>query len=122
MALMTIWVRLWILLLFLMNMGSVIFIDRLEGQVILAAMMLGGGVQLLIFSKLGFVRLLGLGHMQWFFMLVWLQTRTDYFQADPAIYNYIMILTGINSISLVIDVMDIGRYIWGERDPIVTLT
>ena len=110
-------VRAWVGLLSATNMASIAFIGHLEAQVVLAALMLGAVVQAAIFSQLGFVRLLGLGHFHWIPMLYWMFTRLDAIQAEPAFYYWVLVLFAINGISLVIDVIDVVRYVAGDRTP-----
>ncbi len=108
-------VRAWVGLLAATNMASIAFIGHIEAQVVLAALMLGAFVQAAIFSKLGFVRLLGIGHFHWIPMLYWMYTRLDAIRAEPAFYYWVLALFVMNGISLVIDVIDIAKYIAGDR-------
>ena len=110
-------VRAWVGLLAATNMASIAFIGHLEAQVVLAALMLGAVVQAAIFSQLGFVRLLGLGHFHWIPMLYWLFTRLDTIRAEPALYYWVLALFAINGISLVIDIIDVAKYSAGDRMP-----
>lgn len=84
---------------------------------VLAAMMLGGMIMAVVYAKLGFVRLLGVGHFHWTPMLVWLYGRLDGARADPAFYYWVLALLAVNSASLIIDIVDVGRYLAGEREP-----
>lgn len=110
-------VRAWVGLLAATNMASIAFIGHIEAQVVLAALMLGAFVQAAIFSKLGFVRLLGVGHFHWIPMLYWMYTRLDAIRAEPAFYYWVLVLFAINGISLVIDVIDVVKYVAGDRTP-----
>ena len=110
-------VRAWVMLLALTNMASIAFIGHLEAQVVLAALMLGGGIQAAINAKLGFVRLLGVGHFHWIPMQYWLYIRLDTIRPEPAFYYWIVALLAMNGISLVIDVIDVVRYALGDRQP-----
>ena len=110
-------VRAWVMLLALTNMASMVFIGQREGQVVAAAMMLGAMIQVAIHAKLGFVRLLGVGHFHWIPMLVWLYGRLDGMRDDAALYYWVLALLVVNGISLVVDVVDVGRYLAGDREP-----
>ncbi len=109
--------RMWLMLLAAVNMASIAFIGHREAQVVLAAMMLGAMIMAAVYAKLGFVRLLGVGHFHWIPMLVWLYGRLDAARADPAFYYWLLALFAFNSASLVIDIVDVGRYLAGEREP-----
>ena len=108
-------VRAWVMLLALTNMASIAFIDHREAQVVLAALILGGMIQAAINAKLGFVRLLGVGHFHWIPMLYWLYIRLETIRDEPAFYYWIVTLLVMNGISLVIDVIDVTRYALGDR-------
>ena len=110
-------VRAWVGLLALTNMASIAFIGHIEAQIVLAALMLAAFVQAAIFSKLGFVRLLGIGHFHWIPMLYWMYTRLDATRGEPAFYYWVLALLVMNGISLVIDVIDVTKYIAGDRTP-----
>lgn len=111
--------RMWVMLLAAVNMASIAFIGHREAQVVLIAMMLGGMIMAVVYAKLGFVRLLGVGHFHWLPMLVWLYGRLD--GAGPAFYYWILALLAFNGASLVIDIVDVGRYLAGEREPTLTV-
>ena len=111
--------RAWVMLLAAVNMASIAFIGYREAQVVLAAMMLGGIIMEVIYAKLGFVRLLGVAHFHWIPMLLWLYGRLDTVRGYPGMYYWILTLFAVNGISLVVDVIDVGRYVAGERAPTV---
>jgi len=63
----------------------------------------------------GFTRLLGLGHIPWIPLLYFLWARIDQIPADDFFGVWIRGLMVLNAVSLLIDVVDVGRYISGER-------
>ncbi|MEE9211920.1 MAG: hypothetical protein V3U29_04625, partial [Phycisphaeraceae bacterium] len=63
----------------------------------------------------GFTRLLGLGHVLWVPMLWFLWGRLGQIPADEAFGLWIRVLMILNAISLVIDAVDVIRYITGDR-------
>ena len=100
--------------------SPLIFITTLEGQVVLGTGIASAMIQMGIFQAKGFVRLLGIGHSPWIPMLVWLWTRLDW---DFSIFAYwILALIVLNSLSLIIDAVDVARYLMGERDPHLPLS
>ena len=113
-------VRLWLLLLVTVNLViPLFFFNRFEAQVVLtvflASMMLMTGLTALS----GFTRLLGLGHILWIPMLVWLWMRLDQIPGQDFFGIWVRILMILNSISLVLDAVDIARYIGGDRREVV---
>lgn len=111
--------RAWVLALGLTNLASLLFIRHVEAQVVLAAMVLAAAIQSAIFSRLGFVRLLGAGHLHWIPMLGWLLTRLETIGSEPAFSYWIIALFVMNGVSLLIDLRDLGRYALWEREPYI---
>jgi len=108
----------WVGVLMTANMVFPLFyLDTLEGKVVLAAFAFGAIVQTAIFSSKGFVRLLGVGHIAWIPMVIWLWPRVG--AAPPGgLFRYWLLGTSIVVIvSLVIDATDVVRYARGEREP-----
>lgn len=110
----------WIGLLVAANVAAPIyFIASLEAQVVLAAVIAGFVIQMAIFRAKGFVRLLGMGHILWVPMIPWLWTRLDQIALASPIGYWLVTVMVLNSVSLIIDVTDVLRYIRGERAPII---
>ena len=95
------------------------FIGRGEAQVVIAAL-LGSMILMTILTGLtGFTRLLGLGHIFWIPLLYFLWTRLDQIPADSAFGVWIRVLMTLNAVSLIIDAIDVTRYIAGDREETV---
>ncbi len=91
------------------------FISTLEAQLVLVAAVFAMLIQVAIFTQAGFVRLLGLGHLPWLPLVIWLAGRLD---GAAGIFGlWLLILIVLNTISLLIDAVDVARYAMGERDP-----
>ena len=108
--------RLWLMLLVAANLFvPLFFLDHLEARVVLSAL----GASLVLMTVLtglgGFTRLLGLGHIPWIPLLYFLWTRLDQIPADDFFGVWIRTLMILNAASLVIDAVDVVRYIAGER-------
>jgi hypothetical protein len=113
----------WVGLLMALNMlFPLFFLTALEAKVVLATMMASAGLMLFIFAKKGFVRLLGLGHILWIPLIVWLLTRVDFMTADTGFEQWLLAVIVLNGLSLVIDLLDVVRYCEGDRQPTVTLS
>ncbi len=111
----------WISLLLTVNMLiPLVVITTVEGQLVLAAMMLGAMTQMAIFASKGFVRLLGVGHVFWVPLLAWLWTRNNGLALDGPFRFWISSIIVLNGASLVIDARDVWRYLAGERTPHLT--
>lgn len=99
---------------------GLLYIGRAEGQIILGAMTLAFLVMLLIVRARGFVRLLGLGHLlAWAPMLPWLSGRVQEFGIGSGLGRWLLAVIVVDAISLIIDLIDVGRYAAGDREPAV---
>jgi len=111
----------WIALLLLVNMvAPLFFVSTIEGQLVLATMMLGALTQMMVFRSRGFVRLLGVGHIYWVPLLPWLWTRLDGVPSLEPFAMWMVAVIVLNGVSLIIDVSDVWRYVSGERAPHLT--
>ncbi len=84
---------------------------------VLGAFVFGALFQTAIFSAKGFVRLLGIGHIAWVPMVAWLWTRLDLAPAGSFFRYWLLATLVVVSLSLLIDAVDVARYLRGERDP-----
>ena len=112
--------RVWFLLLQLVNLvGPLFFLGRPEALAVLGGYAASALVIIVMHRKLGWVRLLGVGHFFWFVILPWIGFR--YMVAGPTGFFGMWILSVliVNSFGLIIDVADVVRYLSGEQQPIV---
>jgi hypothetical protein len=109
--------RIWAICLIAVNLGALFFLDTFYGRVALLVALAGIAVMMVIYTRLGFVRLLGIGHVFWVPMLIWFASSLPDRQTDPALYWWVVVLIGFNAVSLVIDAADVARYLRGERAP-----
>ncbi len=112
--------RLWLALLVIVNFViPLFFLNRVEAQVVagslIASMILMTGLTALS----GFTRLLGLGHILWIPLLYFLWMRLGQNPADDLFGVWLRVLMILNAASLIIDVIDVGRYIAGDRSETV---
>jgi hypothetical protein len=108
--------QLWLLLLVAVNLVvPIFFINRLDAQVVLVAFVASVILMTVLTALSGFSRLLGLGHIFWIPLLYFLWTRLDQIPADEFFGIWIRVLMTLNAVSLIIDAVDVGRYIAGER-------
>ncbi len=110
----------WVQILILVNMGGgLYFIQTLEGKITLACLMGSFVVMTIIYSQKGFVRLLGMGHVLfWTPLVFWMGKGLDSGSLENPFRLWILSLVTVNSISLIIDYVDVIRYWGGDRDPL----
>jgi len=108
--------RLWLMLLGGTNMiGGVVFFGQIEGKFAIGAIVIAMAIALPLTSRLGYTRLLGLMHVAWIPLVVHFCGKLAVVPADVVFGMWIRAIIILNSISLVIDVIDVGRYIFGDR-------
>ena len=112
--------QLWLLLLVGINLiVPLFFLDRLEARVVIGAILVSMMLMTVLTGLVGFTRLLGLGHVFWIPLVVFLWTRLEQIPAEGVFGLGIRALIAINVLSLVIDTVDVIRYIAGDREETV---
>ena len=112
------WVVVWTDILAAILLASIVFaFFRREALVIFIAGALGAAATLAIYSQVGYVRLLGLGHtLFWTPAVIWLwMRRSSWRVAETWSGKYIALAFTVMVISLAFDITDVGRWILGER-------
>jgi len=108
----------WIMLLLAVNMiVPMIYIQTLEAQLTLVAMMSGVVAQSIIHARLGFVKLLGLGHVLWIPLVIWLGLQISDAGLGHGFGIWLASLVLLNTISLIIDFVGVVQFILGNRTP-----
>ncbi len=108
--------QLWLVLLVVANMvAPLFFLLRLESQVVLGTILASMALMTLLTARFGFTRIVGLGHILWVPMLAFLFTRLGDIPANDAFGIWIRTLFVLNGVSLVINAMDVMRFISGDR-------
>jgi len=113
-------VKIWLLVLVAANaVAPLFFLQRIEAQAVFAAMMIGATLMSLLTARFGFTRILGLGHILWIPLVGWLAFRLGQIPADDAFGMWIRGVMLLNTVSLVMDGVDVFRYAAGERKELV---
>ncbi len=115
--------QLWIMLLVTFNLIiPLFFLDRLEAQVVVGAIVASMILMTVLTAISGFTRLLGLGHIFWVPLLYFLWMRLEQNPADDFFGIWMRGLMLVNAVSLIIDTVDVGRYIAGDRKETVEVS
>jgi hypothetical protein len=110
----------WLGLLGLVNLGGgLVYLGTVEGRVVLGTFLVAALLLMGLHARLGFVRLLGLGHFVWFPLISWLFTRLDAAPPGSALRAWLWAVIVLDAASLAIDTVDVARYLRGERTPTV---
>ena len=112
--------QLWLVLLLTVNLVlPLFFLDRLEARIIVGALLASALFMTILTGVSGFNRLLGLGHIFWIPLLYFLWMRLGQIPADDFFGIWVRTLMTLNAASLVIDFVDVARYIAGDREETV---
>ena len=105
----------WIGLMLVLNgVIPLVYFGHTEGKVVFAVFVLSALLMTAIHHAKGFVRLIGVGHFVWFPLIAWLATRLD--DVDGLMRVWLIALIAVNGLSLVVDVVDLVRYLRGDRN------
>jgi hypothetical protein len=96
------------------------FLGRPEALVTLVTAIIGITTMTALYSRYGFVRLLGLGHFPWLFTVPWLWSRLNQTTETGTFYYWLLAVVALDSVSLIIDTVDVVRYWMGDRQPVVS--
>jgi len=114
--------QIWLGILVTVNIVvPIFFIHMLEAQAVLATAIVGLVIMAFIFSRQGFVRLMGIGHIGWLPLVFWLGTKLEHAPADSTFGYWLITVIVLDSLSLFIDTIDVFRYVKGERRPFLAL-
>ena len=109
--------RLWNVWLVGVNLTCLCFIQHVEAQVVLATTGIAVMLQAAIHRKIGFTRLLGITHILWIPMFLWMATRLASISEHTDLQAWLTVLFMTNLMSLLVDTLDVSRFLRGERAP-----
>jgi len=89
----------------------VFFIYHPMAQITILVFLVQAIAMLFLFSIYGFVPLLGIAHFGWFFLLYFFFKNFSMLEEVGLVFKlWFFSIIAVNSVSLVIDVYDVGRY------------
>lgn len=110
------WLRSWVFWMVVINSASLLFIRHRAARFVLLAWI--GNVVTMgwLFEAHGYDRLLGLSHVLWWTpLLVFLWRERSRWPTVTAARAWLWALCATNATSLVIDYLDVARYLLGDR-------
>jgi len=120
------WLQAWVLLLVVANLAALLFVVRrgneglrlrAEPIAILVSFLAAGAFMSWLYAEVGYVRLLGLAHIVfWGPVWLWIASRRKAIGSGDLFGKYIHSYLGIAGASLVIDVIDVVRYLLGDGE------
>jgi len=103
-----VWIPVWALILMTVNVASAGFWSEPLAKVILATFMLSAMLMMGLYSRFGFEKILGLGHIIWFPLLVYVLMGIP--AARGTFKGYLIVWSVFTVISLALDVVDVWKY------------
>ncbi len=108
--------QLWLGLLVGANLvAPLFFLEHVEAQVTIAALLISMTLMSALTARFGFSRILGLGHVAWLPLLAWLASRAAEIPATDAFGLWLRTVIVLDAVSLIIDAVDVVRFLRGDR-------
>jgi ABC-type branched-subunit amino acid transport system permease subunit len=104
----------WVFILMIVNLVSVVFWDETLAKLIFVTFMLSAILMMGLYLRFGFEKILGLGHILWIPLLVYVLVRLP--SIDGSFKSYLITLSITIGISLVFDTIDVWRYFSTRRN------
>jgi len=111
--------QIWVYWMMIVNTASIFFLRTPIGKFCLAVWIPNGIMMSLLAEQVGYTRLLGLSHIIWWTPLVlFIALRIKNKAVDFSTWagRWALVLLVTNALSLVVDYVDVARYIAGDRD------
>ncbi len=106
----------WLVLLVGTNLvAPLFFLEHVEAQATIAALMISMMFMTALTARFGFSRILGLGHVAWLPLLALLVSRAAEVPATDAFGLWLRTVIVLDAVSLMIDGVDVVRFLRGDR-------
>ncbi len=111
------WLQAWVGWMMLANMvGAVVFIRRPEAKWVLGAIVAAAISMIWLYDQFGYQRILGLAHVVfWTPLVIYLWSRRKQWDLSGVSGKWLALVFVTDLTSLVIDYIDVARYLTGER-------
>jgi len=103
-----IWIPVWVMALMVVNIASIEFWNESLAKAIFIAFMISAILMMWLYSRFGFEKILGMGHILWIPLLIYSLTQIP--NTDSGFKAYLLVWSLFTAISLVFDVIDVWKY------------
>lgn len=103
-----VWIPVWVSYLMVINLVSVGFWHEPLAKVIFITFMVSAMLMMALYSRFGFERILGLGHVLWVPLLIYILIHIP--AAESGFQFYLVVLAVSIAISLAFDAVDVWKY------------
>jgi len=102
----------WVFYMMAINLGAIFFWEELLAKIIVIVFVASSMLMMGLYSKFGFTRILGIGHILWLPLAIYIGFELG--TADGIYLIYLIVLLITISISLAIDTFDVWKYLRGD--------
>ena len=107
----------WLISLLTANMIiPLIWMDRIEAQVVFGVAILNYTTFVVLTGIKGFTRILGLGHIYWIPLIYFLWSRLELFPGETIYGVWLRVVIVLDSGSVILDAANVVRYLHGDRE------
>jgi len=108
-----VWIPIWVFYLMVINVVSVGFWGEPLAKLIFISFMISAMLMMGLYSKFGFEKILGLGHILWVPLLVYILTQIS--SVEDGFKSYLVALSISIAISLAFDIFDVWNYFTNRK-------
>ncbi len=109
----SVWIPIWVIYLMLINLASVGFWHEPLAKLIFITFMISAVLMMGLYSRFGFEKILGLGHILWVPLLVYILMQLP--AVEASFKSYLFVLSISIAISLVFDIADVWKYFTNRK-------
>lgn len=103
-----VWIPVWVSFLMIVNVASVAFWHEPIARLIFTSFLMSAMLMMGLYSRFGFEKILGLGHIPWIPVLAYVLTQLP--AAEASFKHYLVVLSCSIAISLLFDTVDVWKY------------
>jgi hypothetical protein len=103
-----VWIPIWVFYLMIINVGSVGFWHEPLAKLIFITFLVTAMLMMGLYSRVGFEKILGLGHLPWIPLLAYVLTKFP--SVEAGFKSYLLVFSISITISLVFDIIDVWEY------------
>ncbi len=108
-----IWIPIWLFFLMIINVASLGFWHEPLAKLIFITFIISAMLMMGLYSRFGFEKILGLGHILWVPLLVYVLTQLPIVEAS--FKSYLVVLSISLAISLAFDITDVWKYFTNRK-------
>ena len=108
-----VWIPIWLFFLMIINLASLGFWHEPLAKLIFITFMISAMLMMGLYSRFGFEKILGLGHILWVPLLVYVLMQLPIVEVSFKIY--LVVLSISIAISLAFDIIDVWKYFTNRK-------